>query len=108
MRYLSMLFVAVAALAAEARFVDPEIEKAPVVQMKKSSVPGKADSLLPRGKTWKLVWHDEFDGAEIDKTKWMCRESFWGQDFPAFAPDRLSHLRHPEGLLRLLAVRHVP
>ena len=81
------LFVAaaLAALTAEARFVDPEIEKAPVVQVKQATVPGKADSLLPRGKTWRLVWHDEFDGAEIDKTKWMCRESFWGQDFPAFA-----------------------
>ena len=74
-----------AALAAEARFVDPEIEKSPVVQVKQAAVPGKADSLLPRGKTWKLVWHDEFDAKEIDKTKWMCRESFWGQDFPAFA-----------------------
>ena len=60
-----------AALTVEARFVDPEIEKAPVVQVKQAAVPGKADSLLPRGKTWKLVWHDEFDGAEIDKTKWM-------------------------------------
>ena len=86
-RYCTPLLVALAALAAEARFVDPEIEKAPVVQVKQAAVPGKADSLLPRGKTWKLVWHDEFDGAEIDKTKWMCRESFWGQDFPAFAHD---------------------
>jgi hypothetical protein len=82
-----MLACVLAAMAAEARFVDPEIEKAPVVQVKQASVPGKADSLLPRGKTWKLVWHDEFDGAEIDQTKWMCRESFWGQDFPAFAHD---------------------
>ena len=84
-RYCTPLLVALAALAAEARFVDPEIEKSPVVQVKQATVPGKADSLLPRGKTWRLVWHDEFDGAEIDKTKWMCRESFWGQDFPAFA-----------------------
>ena len=76
-----------AALSAEARFVDSEIEKAPVVQVKQASVPGKAASLLPRGKMWKLVWHDEFDAREIDKTKWMCRESFWGQDFPAFAHD---------------------
>ena len=70
-------FVFFVAINAEARFVNPEIEKAPVVQVKQAAVPGKADSLLPRGKTWKLVWHDEFDGAEIDKTKWMCRESFW-------------------------------
>ncbi len=87
MRCSSMLFVALAALSAAARFVDPEIEKSPVVQVRQAAVPGKADSLLPPGKTWKLVWHDEFDGAEIDRTKWMCRESFWGQDFPAFAHD---------------------
>ena len=51
----SFVAAALVALTAEARFVDPEIEKAPVVQVKRSSVPGKADSLLPRGKTWRLV-----------------------------------------------------
>ena len=51
------------------------------------SLPGKAASLLPADGRWNLVWHDEFDGREIDKTKWMCRESFWGEDFPAFAHD---------------------
>jgi hypothetical protein len=25
---------------------------------------------VPQGKTWKLVWHDEFDGTELDETKW--------------------------------------
>ena len=24
----------------------------------------------PEGKTWKLVWHDEFDGAKLDEAKW--------------------------------------
>ena len=24
----------------------------------------------PEGKTWKLVWHDEFDGTKLDETKW--------------------------------------
>ena len=24
----------------------------------------------PKGKTWKLVWHDEFDGTKLDETKW--------------------------------------
>ena len=30
-------------------------------------------SLLPAGKPWKLVWHDEFDGTELDRTKWDFR-----------------------------------
>ncbi len=31
-----------------------------------------ADNLpqLPGGKTWKLIWHDEFDGVKLDETKW--------------------------------------
>lgn len=24
----------------------------------------------PQGHAWKLVWHDEFDGAELDTSKW--------------------------------------
>ena len=51
------------------------------------TVKGKSPSLLPRGTDWKLVWHDEFDQKEIDRTKWLCRESFWGADFPAFSHD---------------------
>ena len=66
---------------------DVDISKAPLVQERRETVAGKAASLLPPGKAWKLVWHDEFDGAAIDRTKWMCRESFWGSDFPAFAHD---------------------
>lgn len=30
-------------------------------------------SLLPAGKKWKLVWNDEFDGTELDMTKWSFR-----------------------------------
>ncbi|MGD0090287.1 MAG: glycoside hydrolase family 16 protein [Planctomycetota bacterium] len=29
----------------------------------------------PPGKTWKLVWHDEFSGAKLDETKWEVPES---------------------------------
>ena len=32
-----------------------------------------AKSLLPVGKKWKLVWNDEFDGTELDMTKWSFR-----------------------------------
>lgn len=31
------------------------------------------ESLLPAGKKWKLVWHDEFDGTELDRSKWDFR-----------------------------------
>ena len=27
----------------------------------------------PEGKTWQLVWHDEFDGNKLDETKWSYR-----------------------------------
>ncbi len=43
-----------------------------------------APSLLPSGKKWKLVWHDEFDGTELDTSKWGFRRNFWGRKFPAF------------------------
>ena len=33
-------------------------------------VDGHADSLLPEGRNWKLVWADEFDGTELDRSKW--------------------------------------
>ena len=79
--------LSLAAVAVEAKFVDPKIEEADVVLAKQATVPGKEASLLPKDKKWSLVWHDEFDASEMDKTKWMCRESFWGQDFPAFAHD---------------------
>jgi len=28
---------------------------------------------VPQGKTWKMVWHDEFDGTKLDTTKWVYR-----------------------------------
>lgn len=85
------LFVVLSALGlvclARAEWNDVDIRKADVVQVATETVAGKAKSLLPPEHKWKLVWNDEFDQKEIDKTKWMCRESFWGQDFPAFAHD---------------------
>lgn len=44
-----------------------------------------ADTLpkLPAGQQWKLVWSDEFDGAQIDPAKWEIlgdwkrRDGFW-------------------------------
>ena len=38
--------------------------------------PSKTDSLPkpPEGKTWNLVWHDEFDGTKLDESKWIHRQ----------------------------------
>ena len=70
-----------------ARFTEINIKPVPATEVPTDAVSGEALSLLPPDKKWSLVWHDEFNGTEIDKTKWMCRESFWGADFPAFAHD---------------------
>ena len=50
----------------------------------------------PRGKTWTLVWHDEFDGSTLDETKWVYRpdgkrrDGWW--DRKAIALDGQGHL----------------
>jgi beta-glucanase (GH16 family) len=36
----------------------------------------------PQGRTWKMVWHDEFDGDRLDETKWDVpnnrrRDGWW-------------------------------
>lgn len=47
-------------------------------------VDGHAESLLPAGKKWKLVWSDEFDGDTLDETKWNFRTHFWGFKSPTW------------------------
>ena len=39
----------------------------------------------PGGKTWKLVWHDEFDGQQLDESKWDVpegkrRDGWWSRE----------------------------
>ena len=55
--------------------------------MQEYKVDGHASSFLPEGKKWKLVWADEFDGTELDMTKWdyrLCmmgkRHKTWGNE----------------------------
>lgn len=47
--------------------------------MQKYHVDGHADSLLPEGREWKLVWADEFDGLELDTNKWDYRLNMMGK-----------------------------
>lgn len=46
--------------------------------MKKFEVKNHAESLIPDG-DWELVWADEFDGEELDMTKWDYRLSMMGK-----------------------------
>jgi beta-glucanase (GH16 family) len=41
----------------------------------RAAEPAVKDALppAPAGKTWQLVWHDEFDGPKLDETKWVYR-----------------------------------
>jgi len=55
--------------------------------MKEYKVEGHESSFLPEGKEWKLVWSDEFDGKELDRTKWDFRLNFWGNRFPAYTDE---------------------
>lgn len=51
--------------------------------MKKFEVKGHEPSYLPEGE-WTLVWADEFDGKELDTTKWGYRLNFWGKPYDAY------------------------
>ena len=51
--------------------------------MQKFEIKDHEPSYLPSG-NWKLAWSDEFDGTELDTTKWSFRKYFWGNEFPAF------------------------
>jgi len=50
----------------------------------------------PEGKTWKLVWHDEFDGTKLDESKWVYdregkrRDGWWSRK--AISLDAKGHL----------------
>lgn len=45
---------------------------------------GAEQSGLPKGKKWKLVWSDEFDGTELDQTKWSFRRHLMQQEHATF------------------------
>jgi len=47
-------------------------------------------SLLPEGE-WELVWADEFDGTELDRSTWDYRMSMMGKQWPAWT-DKGVHL----------------
>ena len=52
--------------------------------MQKFDVPNHAPSYLPEGSSWRLIWSDEFDGTELDRTKWDYRVSMMGKPHPTW------------------------
>ncbi len=54
-----------------------------VVLPARAEPPGDDLPAAPEGKTWELVWHDEFEGDALDETKWDVppdgrrRDAFW-------------------------------
>lgn len=55
-----------------------------VFVMKEFKVDAHEPSLLPEGFDWKLVWSDEFDGPELDRSKWDFRLNYWGRPFSGY------------------------
>lgn len=68
----------------------------------RTPVAAHAESLLPAEKNWKLVWNDEFDGTELDESKWNYRLNFWGYRSPAFTTEGVEV---KDGTLRIHLVR---
>lgn len=86
---------------------DDTIGSLPVACRPVESVPGKAASLLPEGRDFRLVWHDEFDGVALDESKWSYRTNFWGRRAHWFAAPEDGCVEVGGGLLRL-KIRKLP
>lgn len=71
----------------------------------RETVANHAPSLLPEGRKWKLVWHDEFDGTELDTTKWGYRVNFWGRDAHWFAKPQDGAVEVKDGCVHLKVVK---
>lgn len=56
---------------------------------------------------WQLVWADEFDGNELDRSKWKPERSCWGggNNERQCYTDRLRNIRVHDGKLYLLAYK---
>lgn len=52
--------------------------------MQEYKVEGHISSYLPENRNWKLIWADEFDGPELDTSKWELRTDYWGKPAEAY------------------------
>lgn len=60
---------------------------------------GHAPSLLPPEKKWRLVWHDEFDGKNLDRSKWDFRRHLLQQEHHTFCGEEGVELDGQSNLL---------
>ena len=77
------------------------LEECPVVCENVVAVEGREPSLLPKGKNFKLIWNDEFDGERLDDSKWGYRTNFWGRKAHWFATPEDNAVEVKDGLLRM-------
>ena len=77
------------------------LEGSPVVCQNVVAVEGREPSLLPKGKKFKLIWNDEFDGERLDDSKWGYRTNFWGRKAHWFATPEDNAVEVKDGLLRM-------
>ena len=115
-------FAAVAACAAFAAMADKKqfsaldgeeakrvkthnLDGSPVVCESVATVEGREASLLPKGRQFKLVWNDEFDGDRLDDSKWGWRTNFWGRPAHWFATPEDNAHEVKDGLLHLKLVK---
>ena len=78
-----------------------QIASLPVACSEARTVEGHEASLLPDGKKFKLVWHDEFDGNSLDESKWSYRTNFWGRRAHWFATPEDGCVEVADGKLHL-------
>ena len=87
------------------RGVFNSLEDLPIACETARPVDGRAESLLPKGRSFKLVWHDEFDGARLDESKWSYRTNFWGRAAHWFAKPEDNSVEVKDGLLKMKLVK---
>ena len=80
---------------------EPAVETLPI-----PDPPIAGQDFLPTSKNWQLVWNDEFDGTELDTTKWAPEISCWGggNNERQCYTDRQDNVQVINGLLRLIAL----
>ena len=81
------------------------LDGVPVACESVSAVEGREPSLLPKGKKFKLVWNDEFDGDALDTSKWSFRTNFWGKRAHWFAAPEDGAVEVKDGLCHLKLVK---
>lgn len=93
------------ALAEETGKCIQQLDEFPIACESVTAVDGRAPSLLPAGRKFSLVWHDEFDGDRLDDSKWGYRTNFWGRRAHWFATPEDGAVEVRDGLCRLKLVK---